>query len=279
VTCNDDGTFTITLTASDGINLPVAVDGTLTVSNVAPTISLGSPPSGSVFVIGSTVSVVANVADQGTNDTLTCSFFWDGGGPNSASVAGGGICSQSNTFVSAGVYTSTVTVTDDDGGVGGPITVVIVVYNPDSKLTGGAHASSPAGALASNPFTVGQVQLNANPQYQKLATTPSGQANFTFNAAGLKFSATALEWLVVTGGKGQLRGSGTIGNVGNYGFLLTVVDDGSGNNAPADRMRMKIWDKSAGDAVVYDTTPGGAEDIDVSPTLPIGGGNLTLHKE
>ena len=267
------------MTASDGINMPVAVNGTLTVSNVAPTISLGSPPSGSVFVIGSTVSVVANVADQGTNDTLTCSFFWDGGGPNSVSAASGGICSQSNTFVSAGVYTSTVTVTDDDGGVGGPITVVIVVYNPDSKLTGGAHANSPLGALAVNPAATGQVQVNANPQYQKGATTPHGKAKFTFKTAGFDFDSSALEWLVVTGNKGQLRGGGTVNNAGNYGFLLTVVDGGNGPGSTTDRFRMKIWDKSAGDAVVYDTTPGGAEDIDVSPTLPISGGNLTIHKE
>jgi FtsP/CotA-like multicopper oxidase with cupredoxin domain len=279
VTCNDDGAFTITLTASDGINMPVAVDGTLTVSNVAPTISLGSPPSGSVFVIGSTVSVVANVADQGTNDALTCSFFWDGGGPNSASAAGGGICSQSNTFAAAGVYTSTVTVTDDDGGVGGPITVVIVVYNPDSKMTGGGHANSPAGALAANPAATGTVNFTFNPLYHKDATTPSGQARFTFRSAGLAFDSTALDWLVVTGSKGQLRGSGTINGAGNYGFLLTTTDGGTGPGSGVDTLRMKIWDKSAGDAVVYDTTPGGAEDIDVSPTLPISGGSIVIHKE
>ena len=279
VTCNDDGTFTLTLTASDGLNAPVAVDGTLTVSNVAPTISLGSPPSGSVYVIGSIVSVVANVADQGTNDSLTCSFFWDGGGPDSAAVAGGGICSQSNTFAAAGVYTSTVTVTDDDGGVGGPITVVIVVYNPDSKVTGGGTANSPAGALAADPLASGIANFNLNPLYHKGDTTPSGQAKFTFKSAGLAFDSTALEWLVVTGSKGQLRGSGTINDAGDYGFLLTVTDGGTGPGSGVDTFRMKMWDKSAGDAVVYDTTPGGAEDIDVSPTLPISGGSIVIHKE
>jgi len=278
VTCTDDGTFTLTLTASDGVNMPVADTGTLTLSNVAPTISLGSPPSGSVFVIGSTVSVVANVADQGTNDTLTCSFFWDGGGPNSASAAAGGICSQSNTFAAAGIYTSTVTVTDDDGGVGGPITVVIVVYNPDSKMTGGGTANSPAGALVANPLATGVAQFEPNAQYLPRATTPSGKAKFTLRTQSFDFTSGALEWLVVTDDKGQLRGSGTINNAGNYGFLLTVVDGGT-PGAAGDRLRMKIWDKSAGDAVVYDTTPGGAEDIDVSPTLPISGGNLTLHKQ
>jgi hypothetical protein len=251
------------------------------VNNVAPTISLGSPPSGSVFVIGSTVSVVANVTDPGTNDTVSCSFFWDGGGPNSVSVVAGGICSQSNTFNLAGVYTSTVTATDDDGGVGGPITVVIVVYNPDSKMTGGGHADSPAGALAANPVATGTVKFNFNPLYHNGATTPSGQAKFTFQTAGLSFDSTALEWLVVVPAinKGQLRGSGMINGVGNYGFLLTATDGGTGPGATTDTFRMKIWDKSAGDAVVYDTTPGGAEDIDVSPTVPIAGGSVVIHKE
>jgi FtsP/CotA-like multicopper oxidase with cupredoxin domain len=279
VTCTDDGVFTLTLTASDGINAPVADTGALTLSNVAPTISLGSPPSGSVYVIGSTVSVVANVADPGTNDTLTCSFFWDGGGPNSASAAGAGVCSQSNAFAAAGVYTSTVTVADDDGGVGGPITVVIVVYNPDSKMTGGGIANSPLGALVSNPAAVGTGQFEFNPNYLPRATIPSGKARFAFRSGGLDFTSNLLEWLVVTGNRGQLRGSGTVNSGGDYGFLLTVVDGGTGPAATADRFRLKIWDKSAGDAVVYDTTLGGAEDIDLSPTVPIVNGSIVVHRE
>ena len=67
--------------------------------------------------------------------------------------------------------------------------------------------------------------------------------------------STALEWLVVVpaSSKGQLRGSGTINGAGNYGV---------------SRRRR-----------VYDTTPGGAEDIDVSPTLPIAGGSVVIHRE
>lgn len=85
--------------------------------------------------------------------------------------------------------------------------------------------------------------------------------------------------MVPASSKGQLRGSGTINGAGNYGFLLTTTDGGTGPGSGVDTLRMKIWDKSAGDAVVYETTPGGAEDIDVSPTLPIGGGSIVIHKE
>ena len=192
VTCTDDGTFTLTLTASDGINPPVSQNGTLTVANVAPTISIASPPSGSVYIIGATVGVTANVVDPGSNDVLTCAFNWDGGGPNSVSVAGGGICAQSNMFNAAGVYTTTVVVSDDDGGVSLPATVVIVVYNPASKVTGGGTMPSPAGALVANPLISGPAQFNLNPQYLQQDTIPSGKATFTFKNAGLDFDSTIL---------------------------------------------------------------------------------------
>jgi len=282
VTCTDDGTFTLTLTASDGINPPVSQNGTLTVANVAPTISIASPPSGSVYIIGTTVGVTANVVDPGSNDVLTCAFNWDGGGPNSVSVAGGGICAQSNMFNAAGVYTTTVVVSDDDGGVSLPATVVIVVYNPASKVTGGGTLQSPAGALVANPLISGPAQFDLNPQYLQQDTIPSGKAKFTFKNAGLDFDSTTLEWLVVTGDKGQLRGSGTIGNAGDYGFLLTVTDGnlpGGGGGGGVDKFRIKIWDKSSGDAVVYDNVPGAPEDIDIANPQAISAGSIVIHKE
>jgi hypothetical protein len=69
--------------------------------------------------------------------------------------------------------------------------------HPDSKMTGGGHANSPAGALAANPAATGIVNFTFNPLYHKDATTPSGQAKFTFRSAGLAFDSTALDWLVV----------------------------------------------------------------------------------
>jgi hypothetical protein len=194
-------------------------------------------------------------------------------------VAGGGICAQSNTFNAAGVYTSTVVVSDDDGGTSAPATVVIVVFNPNSKVTGGGTMQSPAGAVVANPLVSGRAQFNLNPQYHKGDTTPSGKAKFTFKNAGLDFDSTILEWLVVTGSKGQLRGSGTINNAGNYGFLMTVTDGKLLGGGGMDKFRLKIWDNSAGDAVVYDNVPGAPDDIDIANPQATTGGSIVIHKE
>lgn len=43
-----------------------------------------------------------------------------------------------------------------------------------------------------------------------------------------------------------------------------------------DLFRIKIWDKDAGDQVVYDNEIGGSHDAD--PTTSIGGGNIVVHK-
>jgi FtsP/CotA-like multicopper oxidase with cupredoxin domain len=278
INCTDDGTFTITLTASDGINAPVAVNATLTVANVPPTVMIGSPPSGSVFIIGSTVSIVASITDPGSNDTLSCTFTWDGGGPNDVVVPVAGTCSASNTFNTAGVFTSTVTGSDDDGGTDVE-TVVIVVFNPESKVTGGGTINSPAGAVVAAPALTGTAHFNLNPRYLQDDLVPSGQGKFRFQAAGIDFDSTALEYLVVTGSKGQLRGSGTINGGGSYGFLMTVVDGKLPGSGGADRFRMKIWNKLAGDAVVYDNVPGAPDDIDIANPAPTSGGNITIHKE
>lgn len=42
-----------------------------------------------------------------------------------------------------------------------------------------------------------------------------------------------------------------------------------------DKVRIKIWDKNNGNAVVYDTQPGGAQTA--APTTALGGGDITLH--
>lgn len=44
-----------------------------------------------------------------------------------------------------------------------------------------------------------------------------------------------------------------------------------------DLFRIKIWDKDAGDMVVYDNQMGGGDSDD--PSTAIGGGNIVVHKK
>src|SRR3954468_14986850 len=278
ITCTDDGPFTVTLTASDGINAPVSANAAVTVANVAPLLSITSPPDGSLYIVGTTVAVAASVTDPGTNDSESCAYNWDGGGTNGSVAASGGVCTKSNTFTGAGVYTVSVTATDDDGGVSTPKTVVIVIYDPNAGfVTGGGTVFSAPGTFTPNPAIAGQANFGFNNRYQKSATVPSGQVEFNFQAGGMNFHSTGYEWLVVAGAKSQIRGFGQVNNGGNYGFLLTITDGQHSGGGGIDKLRMKIWDKNAGNAVIYDNSLGSPDDMDIANPAPISSGSIVIH--
>jgi hypothetical protein len=80
---------------------------------------------------------------------------------------------------------------------------------------------------------------------------------------------------VVAGHKAQYKGSGTINGQGNYGFLLFAMDEALTPSVDEDRFRIKIWDRDAGDAVVYDNKLNEPEDADAM--TGIGGGSIVIH--
>jgi hypothetical protein len=124
ITCTDDGSYTATLTANDGLNAPQSSSTTVTVSNATPVVTITSPTAGQSFLPGQTVSVSASFTDAGTNDTHTCSIDWGDGTPATAGTVtesnGSGTCTGSHTYAMSafGSRTITVSVTDDDGATG-----------------------------------------------------------------------------------------------------------------------------------------------------------------
>lgn len=113
ISCTDDGTWTLTLRADDGVNPPVSDTLTLTLGNADPTIAITSPPAGASPLA---VSFSAAVADPGANDVLTCTIAW-GDASSSAGTVSGGVCSATHAYAAGTVgATLTATVTDDDGG-------------------------------------------------------------------------------------------------------------------------------------------------------------------
>jgi hypothetical protein len=114
ISCTDNGTATVRLTATDDDGASTSDDATVNVSNVAPVASGGS------FTVNPFTGV-ANAgfafSDDGTADTHTATFTWNGA-DNSGSVTetnGAGTAAYSRTLT-PGCYTLTVTgkVTDDD---------------------------------------------------------------------------------------------------------------------------------------------------------------------
>jgi hypothetical protein len=121
ITCTDDGTYVLTLTANDALGPPVTSTTTLTVANLAPAVSITQPPGAGTVQIGNPVSVIAPFTDAGANDTHSCSIDW-GDGATSAGVinevAGSGACTGTHTYTAGNSATIQVSVRDDDAAVG-----------------------------------------------------------------------------------------------------------------------------------------------------------------
>ena len=61
----------------------------------------------------------------------------------------------------------------------------------------------------------------------------------------LEFNALNLDYLVIAGAKALFRGFGKINGVSGYDFILTVIDGNVIGGDGVDKLRIKIWERSA----------------------------------
>jgi uncharacterized repeat protein (TIGR01451 family) len=106
----DDGVYKVTLTVADDDGGVASDTCIVTVKNVAPTVSARATPD--LALPGQQVAFNSSIADPGSLDTHI--IEWDFGDGTIAT----GDPTASHAYVLGGVYTVTLTVTDDDGGVG-----------------------------------------------------------------------------------------------------------------------------------------------------------------
>ncbi len=169
ITCTDDGTYTAKLTATDSVGASSSDTTTVTVGNVPPTLHTLTASS-YVVPIGKSVTATGTYSDPSSADTFTCTFTWDDGGPNTNVNRGAGTtgCSASKTYTAQGVYTITLTVTDDDSGVSNTLKIMVSVYDPNGGgfVTGGGWINSPANSYAGRPdgYRKGQLRLQREVQ-------------------------------------------------------------------------------------------------------------------
>ena len=265
---------------------------TITVNNVKPTAVITGPASGSIYPVGTTVTFSGSFTDVGKNDShanpctpaWTCTY-WTFDTIKSAGVVtetvgtGTGTVSGSYTFTAPGVYNIKLTVTDDDGGFGEATTVngmpaMIVIYDPSAGfVTGGGYITHNPGTMTP-AASVGKDNFGFVSKYKKGASVPDGETEFQCKVCDINFHSTSYDWLVVQqipgGYRAQFMGSGTINGTGSYGFLATVIDKGN-----TDTFRIRIWNKNAGNAVVYDNEPTLADST--NPTTITSGGNIVIH--
>ncbi len=111
-----------------------------------------------------------------------------------------------------------------------------------------------------------------------MRSLPTGNTEFQFKAGNLNFHSDSYEWLVVAGHKAMYKGVGTINGAGNYGFMLSAIDGQVNGGGGQDKFRIKIWDKDAGDEVVYDNQQCGDSSDSADPCTVIGGGSIIVHE-
>lgn len=208
--------------------------------------------------------------------------LWDwGDGSTSPGIVdetdGCGTVGGSHSYGIPGVYTLTLTITDDDGNIGQAQFEYVVVYDPEGGFViGGGWIDSPEGAYRVDPSLTGKATFGFVSKYKKGASTPTGETEFRFRAADLNFHSTSYQWLVVAGARAQFKGHGTIkGREGEYGFMLTAIDGQVNGGGGVDRFRIKIWD-TATDTVIYDNQPEDSDDANI--TCVVKGGSIVIHK-
>jgi hypothetical protein len=190
---------------------------------------------------------------------------------------GVGTALESHTYTEPGVYTVTIAVTDDDGDTGQSVSPFVVVFEPAAGfVTGGGWIDSPLGASTADPGLSGTATFGFVSKYKKGAYVPDGDTQFQFKAGDLRFHSTSYEWLVVAGARAKFKGSGTVNDMGDYGFMVTCIDGQQSGGGGVDSFRIKIWAMGS-EAVVYDNQFSSADDS--YDTTALGGGSIVIHSQ
>jgi DNA/RNA endonuclease G (NUC1) len=121
----DNGTYPVSVIVSDEYGAADTATTVVTVMNAAPSVAAFS---GAALLRGESYTAAGTFADAG-DDTFTATVdYGDGSGPRALALDGGSFA-LAHRYTSAGTFTVTVRVSDDDGGEG-VRTATVTVQSP-----------------------------------------------------------------------------------------------------------------------------------------------------
>lgn len=129
-TPNDEGTYVVNFSATDDGGMTGTTSMTIIGTNVAPTAAITGVTASAPLVITANedLSFSGTFTDPGTLDTHTATWNFGDGGSSVTNYGPGGSASTpaTHSYAKAGTYAVSLTVSDDDGGVGQATTTVTV---------------------------------------------------------------------------------------------------------------------------------------------------------
>ncbi len=262
----------VTITANDGRGGITTVTFQVAIANLPPVLGSATGPSAPVAK-GASVTIAAPVADPGVLDPITCRFQWADGTADTVKPAATGACSAAHTYAIAGVYTVTITASDDDGASVSTTFASVVVSDPNAGfLTGGGWIQGPTGR-ANFSF---EIKNEGN----ESDDDDDDDSELDFQSGNLRFRGTSHEWLIIAGARAQAKGAGKLNGVSGYTYLLSVVDGKITGPGAVDKFRIKIWKNATAttpQTLIYDNVPTAPDTFDAANPQPLGGGNITIH--
>jgi hypothetical protein len=148
---------------------------------------------------------------------------------------------------------------------------------PGGLIAATGWIDSPVGAYVADPSFKGRAAFRLWAQYEQGDEAPGGFTVFRLLPGKLTFRSAAYEWLAIGQYQATYQGVGRINGEGDYGFLISAIDGALDPSGGPDRLRVRIWDRSNGDALVYDNQFACGDLGETSePCNPIGGGNIQI---